>query len=152
MDNTIYTIILTTLISAAVGFASAAAKNRFDARSKMDMQLRSTRLELYKVLWKMTSVLPKWPRATDVTYGRLRQLSVEFRDWYFNDGGIYLSRQARSALDEVQSALRQVTEGKDSAELLMEEGTDYNMVRGKCSKLRSELATDLHSRRRAFLT
>ena len=45
---------------------------------------------------------------------KLRQFSADLRDWYFERGGMYLSRSAREAYGKVQEALSSVVaESKD---------------------------------------
>lgn len=45
----------------------------------MDLDLRKRRIEVYGELWKYTALLPKRPRAEDVTYEQLRTLSENLR-------------------------------------------------------------------------
>ncbi|HYP40837.1 MAG TPA: hypothetical protein VEX13_10800 [Chloroflexia bacterium] len=152
MDELFITVIVPAIVGALAGFVSAAAKNALDARSKIDEQLRQTRITLYKVLWQKTKLLPKWPRATNVTYEDLAQLSEELRDWYFDNGGIYLSTAARRAYGNVQDALAEVTRDitRDKAVKPLD-SKEYNAVQVECSKLRTELTKDLLSRRRTFV-
>ena len=76
-----------------------------DFRTKVDESLIKTRTEVYKVLWKMTGLLPKWPRAEDVTYEQIKNLSKQFRQWYFEEGGIYLSGRAQKAYASLQDTI-----------------------------------------------
>lgn len=55
-------------------------KNMLALTSQIDLNLREKRLDVYKDLWKMTGVLPLWPQATGVTYGKLREFSVSLQD------------------------------------------------------------------------
>lgn len=61
---------------------------------EIDLDLRKRRIDAYKELWTATAVLPKWPRAQGVTYESLLALSAAMRRWYFDGGGMYLSRTA----------------------------------------------------------
>jgi hypothetical protein len=152
MDDLFMKVIVPAIVGASAGFFSAAVKNALDARSKVDEQLRQTRITLYKVLWQKTKLLPQWPRATDVTYEDLVELSKECRDWYFNQGGIYLSAPARKAYGKMQEALTKATRDKGRGPIeKYDYDAVYNAVQEKCKDLRDELTKDLLSRRRAFL-
>ena len=111
----------------------------------IDADLRKRRIDAYVPLWKLTSLLPQWPRATDVTYEQLQGLSQQLRTWYYEVGGIYLSRSThRDAYSKLQDALKQL--GQASKSGVVSEA-DYNAVRLHCSRLRTFLANDIESRR-----
>jgi len=112
---------------------------------EIDLDLRKRRVEVYGELWKYTALLPKWPRAEDVTYEQLRALSQNLRKWYYEIGGMYLSRTAHDeAYGPLQGAIAKVLgEGRSGAL----SPADYEAVRQKCSALRSQLAADIESRR-----
>ncbi len=74
----------------------------------IDSDLRAHRIEVYCELWKKTGLLPQWPRNQQLTYAELRQFTTDLRDWYFERGGMYLSRSAREAYGKVQEALNSV--------------------------------------------
>lgn len=151
MDN-VTTIIVSALVGAVVAAAGAAIQNALTLRAKIDESLRLARLEVYKLLWKKTELLPKWPRANDVTYDKLGNLSKEFRDWYFGTGGIYLSKRARKAYEAVQTGLCQLVEANSANAVENISGTEYDLIRDYCSALRTELTRDLQSRKRSFLS
>lgn len=151
---------ITIDIFSAIGGAILTAivfmvKNAVSQRTKIDETVLIERRELYKKLWEKTKLLPKWPKATNVTYEKLHTLSEELRDWYFNEGGIYLSAEARQAYEHVQSSLCQAVEANQNKEAATIAATitdsEYKQIRSFCSALRSELTQDLQSRKRAFL-
>lgn len=80
------TVIISAIIGAVVSYIGAVIQNFLDMRTTIDKSLRDDRIKVYKVLWKKTELLPKWPKATDVTYEKLAKLSEELRDWYFSEG------------------------------------------------------------------
>src|ERR1700674_417918 len=134
------------IVGAVVSFVVAILSNALSYRAKVDEGLRDTRLALYRVLWKKTELLPKWPRRTDVTYENLRDLSEELRDWYFGDGGIFLSRTARKSYGKLQDTIDGILTQPAKGEIT---DPDYDKVRFRLSKLRSQLTDDLLSRRGA---
>ena len=111
----------------------------------IDVDLRKRRIDVYQELWKSTALLPKWPRHEGVTYERLRQFSEELRAWYFDKGGMYLSRSTHDgAYGPLQDALAELLQAHKSGPISDEH---YEAVRRRCSTLRGALADDIESRR-----
>lgn len=111
----------------------------------IDIDLRKRRIDVYGELWKATALLPKWPRATGVTYQQLLQLSESMRSWYFEKGGMYLSRSThRDAYTPLQDELASILRSNKSGVVSDEH---YEAVRVRCSSLRTALASDIESRR-----
>jgi hypothetical protein len=146
--ESLLTVVVSSLVGGLVAYVGAVVKNTLDMRAKVDESLRDKRVAVYQKLWQTTEILPKWPRRTDVTYEGLTQFSQGLRDWYFREGGMYLSRQARKAYGELQDTIVELGTSKTGPI------TDpvYDEVRDKCSQLRTELTDDILSRRRLFLT
>ena len=119
------------------------------AHAKIDEGLREMRRVAYKVLWERTGLVPKYPKASDVTYGKLVGLSEAMRDWYFASGGMYLTAEARSAYGESQKLIQSLTEGKTLDAVVSPD--DYDRLQERFSALRTELTVDLLSRERSTL-
>jgi hypothetical protein len=151
-------IILTVLTAAggsAVVLAALAAwlgkvwADRIAQNQKLnadiDVDLRVRRIDVYQELWSCTSLLPKWPKASGVTYQQLLAFSQTLRDWYFMKGGMYFSRSTHDkAYSPLQDALAEVLSAKSSGVV---SDADYEKIRRCCSTLRSALADDIESRR-----
>ena len=143
-------IIWTALVGGAGGVVGALGKDWLERRTRIDEGLRAKRTELYADLWKLSGILPKWPRNKEVTYQGLLERSERMRHWYFETGGgLYLSEPSRAAYGKAQEAIVQTVESKMSSrpENSLEK-SDYDRVRDALSALRTELARDLHSRAR----
>lgn len=138
------TVIISSFVGAAVSYIGAVVKSALDFRSKVDESLIKIRTDIYKNLWKMTALLPKWPREENVTYEQVENLSKKFRQWYFDEGGIYLSRKAQKAYARMQDTISSVINTR-RAGVIAEK--DYDAIRDKCSMLRTEITKDLLSRR-----
>ena len=153
MDDTMFVIVVSALTGAVVTAVAAIIQNILSLRAKFDESLRESRLAAYKPLWKKTKLLPMWPRADNVTYAAIQKLSEDFREWYFDVGGIYLSAQSRKTFENVQKKLCEVVESDQAREdeNASITGTEYDIVQSKCSALRTELTRDLQSRKRALL-
>lgn len=144
-------VVLSTVAGAVAGFLAALIRSYFESRAKVDEQLHQSRTDLYQELWRQTAILPKWPRATDVTYERLASLCAWLRDWYFGvgdvrervPGGLYLSAPAGKQYARVQELLAaHVGEGPIADQ-------EYERIRTALSELRTQITEDLLSRRGA---
>jgi len=136
------------IITTMSAFVGALISHFLTQRRGLDLAIYKHRGEVYKVLWEKTSLLPKWPRRNDVTYAQIHDLSEELRNWYFGEGGLYLSDSARHAYGALQETLN------DSARTNRPETLstpDYDVLRDRCSDLRTQLTHDLLSRKRMFL-
>jgi hypothetical protein len=146
LDVTI--VVVSALVGAVVSYVLAVIQHLLDVRTKMDENLRQDRLTVYKVLWERTGLLPQWPRSTTVTYEKLLNLSTGMRDWYFTQGGIYLSEKTRRVYGNTQEAIQVVLrKAQNMEETLPEE--QYGAIREKLSRLRTQMTRDLLSRRAA---
>jgi hypothetical protein len=112
---------------------------------EIDLDLRKRRIDAYQPLWKATALLPKWPRNDEATYEQLATLSHTLRCWYYETGGMYLSRTARDlGYGPLQGTIATVIAGGKSGRI---EASDYEAVRKKCSELRTLMTEDIESRR-----
>jgi hypothetical protein len=139
-------VIMPAIIGAVVSYIGAIFSNALSYRAKVDEGLREKRIELYRILWKKTDLLPKWPPRTDLTYEMLSVFSEELRAWYFDEGGIFLSSGARKAYGKLQDSIGEVFATAPRGPI---SAPDYEKIRRKCSSLRSQLTEDLLSRRTA---
>ncbi len=83
------------LVSAVVTYFSTRARLRLDLAAEYDKQLQESRLAAYTKLWLMLEPLARYGRDGPVTYGDLQTISTDTRKWYFETGGIYLTRRSR---------------------------------------------------------
>ena len=145
--NEVAVIVISALVGAIVSFLGSY----WERRAKVDEGLREARIPPYKTLWAATGRLPLWPRRDDVTYGELHDMSMDLRAWYFaQQGGIFLSGDARRAYEGVQVAINDLlaakaTDGADDNRRITPE--EYGTLQQACSALRTQLTRDLLSRR-----
>ena len=118
---------------------------------QVDIDLRLRRIKVYKPLWELTALLPRWPRDPEVTYAQLLGFTEALRQWYFAGGGMYLSRTThKNGYYPLQEELERVLVQKKTGVLSHESPDDYGAIRDRCSTLRTHLAADIASRRDSF--
>lgn len=142
----IATLALSGVVGAVTGFLAAFLKSALEERVKVDAELRGVRTPLYQEIWRRMALVPRWPRNDTLTYAELRAFSEWLRDWYFDGGGLYLSRESRERYGDLQDALQEVAE-KDGQVTSGDRNADYERVQRACSALRGAMTDDLLSRR-----
>ena len=140
--------ILTAVLTTISAFIGALISHFLTQRRGLDLVIYRHREQVYKTLWNKLSLLPKWPKASGVTYEQVRNLSRELRDWYFASGGIYLSSPARKAYGDLQQLMNDSSLPSVSTPL---SPSHYDLLQKRSSALRTELTADLLSRKRMFL-
>ena len=156
MEDKITIIIISSLVGALVSYLGAVLKNALDTSSRISEHLLEKRTEQYTLLWDITRAIPRWPRDPSITYKNLEKLSQRLRDWYFDGGGIYLSRRSQDAYGKLQETVDCIYKGKTDKEKSAainsdeaDETNEYDQIRKKCSTLRTLMTDDLLSRRSA---
>jgi hypothetical protein len=149
----ITTVVLPALVGAAVSFVGALLTYFLGTRTKIDEALRQKRDGMYKDLWTKTGLVPFWPKNPDVTYRHLYELSCDLKNWYFQQqGGLYLSKQSRSAYGALQESLTSVLSNKSETDYDNQiVQADYDLIKYKGRGLRVQLTEDLLSRSRTLL-
>jgi hypothetical protein len=128
-----------------------------ELEGRYDAELRDSRLRVYPQLWAALEPLAKYAREPP---GRPRRTEIEdlarnLRRWYFEEGGLYLSAEAREAYFQLQDALTAVIEsnrwaaGTDSSDEL--DAQTFQALRQIGSWLRTTLTYDVGTRRRFSL-
>jgi len=133
---------------SSILLAEETFKKRLDLEAQIDIHLREKRITVYQKLWQATALLPKWPRAKNLTYEHLIKFSETLRDWYFQEGGMYLSKDAREAYGALQDEIWAILGDQPTGDLQPEH---YDKIREQCSTLRRELTDDILSLRAAPL-
>jgi hypothetical protein len=82
-------------ITAVITYLATVAKTRLDLAVEYDKGLRKDRLDVYLKLWPMLKPLAKYSASEPARYQIVKQVSENMRDWYFDVGGIYLSKRSR---------------------------------------------------------
>lgn len=128
-----------------------------ELEGRYDADLRGLRLGVYPKLWAALEPFAKYARDPPgrPTRDEVERLAARLRGWYFQDGGIYLSAEAREAYFHLQDALTAVVTserwaagGGPSDEI--DAGT-FESLRKLASWLRTALTYDVGTRRRFSL-
>jgi hypothetical protein len=143
MLSAIYTQIITLIAGVFLG---GLIKSWLDYRSKVFSLLWDKRLDAYQDLVKLMARFPKWPRAEPV-YSDLLHMSTDLKNWYFDRGGILMSKSTRIAFENLQEHITRVYEDhkKNQTEKI---SNDYDGIVELCHLLRVEMTRDLLSRKK----
>lgn len=159
MEAIVAVIALVGSAAGAIWAAYVGTKRRVlaELEGRYDAELRSSRLCVYPGLWATLDPLAKYAREPP---GRPRRQAIEtmavsLRRWYFQEGGIYLSAEARQAYFQLQDALDAVisserwpVDGEPDDEIDTE---TFYALRKIGSWLRTTLTYDVGTRRRFSL-
>ncbi len=139
------------LISGILGFLASTVtmflKFRKDLEAKYDLDLRARRIVAYKELWKHLQPLAKYSPPGPVTHQTLQNLSENLRQWYFEEGGLFLSESSRDSYFALQDEIRGLFRNSDQLEGKPLAEPIYELVRSKSSALRTALTRDVGTRK-----
>jgi hypothetical protein len=143
--------ILMIVVSAATGtvgaYLGALWGSSQQARRTIYERIHETRMRVYKDAWKITGVLPRRPNMTSLSSAKVFQLGTELHEWYYQEGGMYLSGGSRRAYSWLQDGVEEVRQRGGDAEANIS-ASDYELIRSRASDFRTALTGDLLSRRR----
>ena len=113
------------LISAVITFFVTRAKVRLDLTAEYDRKLRSERLDAYRELFKRMKPLARYSAEKPLTYKIIKETSEDLRDWYFDVGGVYLSKDSREPYFELKTLMQKIIDN----EAFKTEMTDEKVVK-----------------------
>ncbi|MFY9824312.1 MAG: hypothetical protein WAM82_23250 [Thermoanaerobaculia bacterium] len=139
-------------ITAVVTYFATLSKARLDLSMEYDKELRANRLAAYRELWKLLKPLARYSPETPLTYQVIKETSESMRDWYFDLGGIFLSRESRAPYFALKHKMQEII---DNPELQKrEDPLDAKWIKplhDKGTILRETLSNDIGTRRQPFL-
>ncbi len=137
------------ILSSAITYFSTRAKIRLDLAAEYDKKLQESRLAAYITLWAMLEPLARFGRDKPVTYAVLQDISTKTRVWYFQTGGIYLTRASVGPYFDWKKLMQPVLDSTDLAEHaetpIPTEQLDAIIAAG--STLRTSLSEDIGTKR-----
>lgn len=151
--SSLVTALLSGIISSALTYFSTRSKIRLDMTVEYDKDLHNKRLELYKQLWPKTKPLAEFTRESALTYHIIKTVAEETRDWYFDQGGIYLSKRSRKPYFRLKGLLQDVLDDKAMREdrSLALDTPRADALLAAAGRLRTSLADDIRARRGPWL-
>jgi hypothetical protein len=97
------------LVTGLLTYFVTVWKVRRDLQVEYDQSLRDDRIKAYAGLWARTRPLSRYsPEVVDKD--RCQELLDEFSDWYYEEGGIYLSEAARDYYFTFMDVLKKLSE------------------------------------------
>jgi hypothetical protein len=150
---TLITGFISGALTAIVAYYSAYAKARLDLTIEYDKELRKSRLDAYQNLWKRLEPLARYSPPQPITYSVAKKTSADLRDWYFEHGGIYLSREARGPYFDLKDELQRIIDNTNFRDKADEELTGEHLkpMHHAGTALRAALSNDIGTRRQSFL-
>jgi hypothetical protein len=151
--SSLVTALLSGIISSVLTYFSTRSKIRLEMTVDYDKDLHNKRLELYKQLWPKTKPLAEFTRESPLTYDIVKAVAEETRDWYFDQGGIYLSKRSRKPYFRLKSLLQNVLDDKtlerEPSRAISTPRTAAILAAAR--NLRTSLADDIRARRGPWL-
>jgi hypothetical protein len=90
------------IVSAYVGLYW---KVRKELEAQYDKDLRAERQKVYGPLWRLLQPLARYSPPGPLTASVLKQLSIDLRIWYFEVGGLFMSKNTRDAYFALQRTI-----------------------------------------------
>jgi hypothetical protein len=150
--------LISGLVSAVITFFVTRAKVRLDLTAEYDRKLRSERLDAYRDLFKRLKPLARYSAERPLSYKLIKDTSEDLRDWYFDVGGIYLSKQSREPYFHLKGLMQKIIDKEKFKEIdpndvnvvnEFQALTDEVLAEGKL--LREYLTGDIGTRRGPFV-
>ena len=135
------------LFGAVTTYMVAVLKLRRGLEYKYDTDLRDKRIPQYLALWKLLEDLAKYARPKQLTFDDLYKLTASLRQWYFEQGGLFLSEKSRDRYFALQDAIEKVLDIKGQPGAAMVDDGTYECLRKSCSDLRTALTRDVGTRK-----
>ena len=132
--------------AAVTGFVTVLLVRR-NLAAGYDSDLRAKRLEQYATLWPLFRDVAA-TRPEPLTRAETATLGNALRTWYFDGGGLFMSRASVDFYNLLQRAIRELTAVDRRAEMSSDE---QEAVRFLASSLRTRLTDDVATRRPPML-
>lgn len=138
-------ILGSAVLGALTGILTTSWKARKDLESEYDISLRKDRTEVYRDLWSRLESLAFYAAPT-VTYEDAEKLTGSLREWFFQQGGLFLSERTREPYFDVQGALQGILRQERSDDLVAVEEESLSLLRELASRLRTSMTEDVETR------
>jgi hypothetical protein len=141
------------ILSSVVTYFGTRSKIRLDLAVEYDKNLHHKRLELYRELWPKTKPLAEFSAEAPITFDVINTVSGNMRDWYFAEGGIYLSKQSRRPYFNLKALMQEILDDntlqQDHAKPI--HGPRVKKILDAAGELRTSLSDDIRARNAPWL-
>lgn len=141
--TTVVISILTAIVTAAFAVAGTYLTTRRDLQLRFDESLRDLRIDAYRELWADLGRLARHGRPEVLSRSEAQTLRNELRTWYFQTGGLVLSRSARQDYLTMLDGLELVIDRRQ--EIISDQDDEFLRTLG--SRLRTAMTRDVGTRR-----
>jgi len=142
------------VISSVLTYFSTRSKIRLDMKVEYDKSLHEKRLALYKELWPRTEPLGRYKPHFVLTHKIVSEVAANMHNWYFGEGGIYLSKRSRKPYFRLKEKMLCVIDNKQleaTPEARIGDEEACNAIVNAASRLRTSLANDIRTRSSPWL-
>jgi len=157
MADSVVIAVTSGLASAVVGgaltYITTFKKIRQELAAQYDADLRRDRISVYKKLWKCLEPLAEYAPEHPLTFDGTQTLAASLRRWYYEEGGLFLSEEARKAYFDLQDELKAI-QGAGRQKVCGEHGELGDRLKTLMKRrhqLHSQLAADVGTRAAAML-
>jgi hypothetical protein len=143
---------LSGAVTSIITYFATAAKIRLELTIEYDKELRKDRLNAYLKLWPKLKPLARYSPPSPVSHKLVKETSEDMRNWYFDIGGVYLSRESRGPYFELKKTMQKII---DHPEIPEKDGSLPGewvaTLHDQATVLRTALSDDIGTRQEPFL-
>jgi hypothetical protein len=158
MDGVSVSALITGLasgvISSLLTYFGTRSKIRLDLTVEYDRALHDKRLLLYKEFWPITKPLGRFVPHFSLTYNNVKRVVTDMHEWYFKEGGIYLSKYSRKPYFHLKQQMLRVIDNERleaTPDPRINDKEACEAILDAATKLRTSLADDIRTRRSPWL-
>ena len=142
--STLAASVITAIVAAILAAVGTYVTTRRNLQMQFDAHLRELRIGAYQDLWKRLKVLAKYGRTQELDRDQVQALGGDLSKWYFEIGGMFLSKPTRDDYFALQDAIERML-AMDSSGALSREEDDF--LRLLSSRLRTGMTRDVGTRK-----
>lgn len=156
MDNislSLFVGVLSGVLSSVITYLATRSKVRLDLAAEYDKNLRTERLQGYKELWRLMKPFSTYAPESPLTYKKIKSISDDMRDWYYEKAGIFLSKESLRRFIELSVVLKDILDNETLKEDINSpiDTTELKSVTRASQDLREALAEDIRARKNPFI-
>ena len=141
-------------VSSVLTYFATRSKIRLDLTAEYDKALHDKRLVLYKEFWPITKPLGRFVPHFSLTYNHVKSAVTDMHEWYFKEGGIYLSKNSREPYFHLKEQMLRVIDNERleaTPDARIDDKEACKAILDAATSLRTSLADDIRTRRSPWL-